>query len=223
MFRNRGGERDLDHIIMAALRGMDRALLDYPQVQAGLILMMDRTLPFAKNEIILKKALAYRSRGIVGIDLGGPQRERFRMARHAPLFARARAAGLGITIHTGEEGSLDELRYVVQKIRPERIGHGLLAVKDKALMREIAEARITLELCPTSNLRNKKVRSVAELRTIITSLKKENVRITVNTDGPEMYQTNVVMEEEFLIKERILSARDIEQCRAFAFEASFVQ
>ena len=43
MKRNRGGERDLDHIILAAMRGLDRASLEYPQVTAGLILMMDRT------------------------------------------------------------------------------------------------------------------------------------------------------------------------------------
>ena len=43
MKRNRGGERDLDHIILAAIRGLDRASLEYPQVRAGLILMMDRT------------------------------------------------------------------------------------------------------------------------------------------------------------------------------------
>ena len=43
MKRNRGGERDLDHIIMAAVRGLDRAALEFPRVRAGLILMMDRT------------------------------------------------------------------------------------------------------------------------------------------------------------------------------------
>ena len=54
MFRNRGGEQDLDHIIMAALRGMDKAMLEYPKVRAGIILMMDRTLTFKQNKIILQ-------------------------------------------------------------------------------------------------------------------------------------------------------------------------
>ncbi len=66
MKRNRGGERDLDHIIMAAARGLDRASLEYPQVRAGLILMMDRTFTQAQNEIIMEKAIRYRSRGVVG-------------------------------------------------------------------------------------------------------------------------------------------------------------
>src|SRR5918996_5142676 len=73
MKRNRGGERDLDHIIMAAVRGLDRASLEYPQVRAGLILMMDRTFSHELNAIIVDKAIRYAPRGIVGIDIAGPR------------------------------------------------------------------------------------------------------------------------------------------------------
>src|ERR671937_2291725 len=73
MKRNRGGERDLDHIIMAAVRGLDIASLEYPQVRAGLILMLDRTFPERQNAIIVEKAIRYAPRGIVGIDIAGPR------------------------------------------------------------------------------------------------------------------------------------------------------
>src|ERR671937_2274884 len=59
MKRNRGGERDLDHIILAAVRGLDRASLEYPQVRAGLILMMDRTFSAEQNAIVVEKAIAW--------------------------------------------------------------------------------------------------------------------------------------------------------------------
>src|SRR5215210_7852259 len=59
MKRNRGGERDLDHIILAAVRGLDRARLEYPQVRAGLILMMDRTFTAEQNTIIVEKAIRW--------------------------------------------------------------------------------------------------------------------------------------------------------------------
>ena len=65
MKRNRGGEQDLDHIISAAIRGMDRARLEYP-VTPGLILCLDRAFPYQLNEIIAEKAIAYRERGVVG-------------------------------------------------------------------------------------------------------------------------------------------------------------
>ena len=87
MKRNRGGERDLDHIIMAASRGLDRAALEYPQVRAGLILMMDRTFTHEQNEVIVEKAIRYADRGVVGVDIAGPA------ARRRPLpVPRPRAA-----------------------------------------------------------------------------------------------------------------------------------
>src|ERR671939_771545 len=73
MKRNRGGERDLDHIILAAVRGLDRASLEYPQVRAGLILMMDRTFTPELNAIVVEKAIRWGPRGVVGIDLAGPR------------------------------------------------------------------------------------------------------------------------------------------------------
>src|SRR5712671_4656556 len=106
MKRNRGGERDLDHIILAAIRGLDRASLEYPQVRAGLILMMDRTFGERQNAVIVEKAVRWAPRGIVGIDVAGPRPrgERYAYRDLQPLVEEARDAGLGVTIHVGEEG-----------------------------------------------------------------------------------------------------------------------
>lgn len=222
MFRNRGGEQDLDHIIMAALRGMDKAILEYPQVKAGIILMMDRTLSRKHNEIILEKALAYKNRGVVGIDLGGPQRDDFKMEDYVSLFKKAKRAGLGVTIHTGEERAIDELAYVVTKIKPHRIGHGLLCVFDDAVMRAIVRNNIVLETCPTSNLRNSKIKDVGALRSLIRTYIEKGIMFTINTDGPEMYRTNMHKEERFLIENDILSEKELRICRKHSFKARFV-
>lgn len=223
MKRNRGGERDLDHIIMSAIWGLDKALLEYPQVRAGIILMMGRTLTFQQNEIIINKAIKYKNEGVIGIDIADPQVKSFSMEKHAPLFARAQKAGLGITIHTGEEGDLEELRYVVREIKPSRIGHGVMCVKDPGLMREIAKRKMVLEICPTSNLRNSVVKNIGELKNIIRTLKRYKVRFTINTDGPEMYKTNIYKEQDFLVKNRILTGKEIAQCTRWAFEATFIK
>src|ERR671938_603996 len=147
MKRNRGGERDLDHIILAAVRGLDRASLEYPQVRAGLILMMDRTFTREQNETIVEKAIAWASRGIVGVDIAGPRPDGgpYPYGELAPLVDAARAAGLGVTIHVGEEGGdvgRDEIGEVVEVLRPDRIGHGILAAGDASLMAALRDAGI---------------------------------------------------------------------------------
>src|SRR5829696_1183451 len=137
MKRNRGGERDLDHTILAAIHGLDVAELAYPQVHARLILMMDRTFSADQNTIIVEKAIRYASRGIVGIDIAGPRPApgRFDYRALQGQVETAREAGLGITIHVGEEGYADEIGDVVEHLRPERIGHGILAARDPELVR----------------------------------------------------------------------------------------
>src|SRR5437899_8357726 len=150
MKRNRGGERDLDHIIMASLHALDRAALEYPQVRAGLILMMDRTFTARQNEVIVEKAIRYAGRGVVGVDIAGPRPagERFAYAGLAPLVEEARAAGLGVTIHVGEEGEehgVAEIGEVVESLRPDRIGHGILAARDAELMAALRDAGSVLE------------------------------------------------------------------------------
>lgn len=223
MFRNRGGERDLDHIIMSALWGLEKSLLEYPEVRAGIILMMDRTLTFEQNAVIVKKAIRYRGQGIVGVDIAGPQRKTFSLKKHIPLFQAAREAGLGITLHTGEEGTLQELRSVIKEIRPDRIGHGIIACRDPKILQELAEQGIVLELCPTSNLRNNKIKNIAELKRIFSTFLKHGVKFTINTDGPEMYSTNIYKEQQFLIQNNILTEAQVARCTTWAFESTFIK
>ena len=92
MKRNRGGERDLDHIILAAIRGLDLAELEYPQVEAGLILMMDRTFTDQQNAVIVEKAIRWSSRGIVGVDIAGPETARRPLPLPRPGAARRGSA-----------------------------------------------------------------------------------------------------------------------------------
>ncbi len=223
MMRNRNGERDLDHIITSAIWGMERSVLEYPQVKAGIILSMHRLHTFTQNKVKVEKAIKYKAQGIIGIDLSGPKKSSFNIKEYVKLFALARASGLGITIHTGEEGDLEEMRYIVKEIKPDRIGHGVMCAKDPELMKEVAKRGIVLETCPTSNLKNSVVKDIKELKSIYTQLKKYKVKFTINTDGPEMYRTNIFEEQEFLRKNKILTQKEIDQCTKWAFEATFIK
>lgn len=223
MRRNRAGERDLDHTILSALWGMQRALLEYPQVKAGIILSLDRRYPHAQNEVIVEKAIKYAKDGVVGVDIAGPYTKDFSMESHRDLFERAKDAGLGVTIHAGEEGELEEMKYVVETLKPHRIGHGVLAAKAPAFLDVLAKSGITLELCPSSNLKNSIVKDVNELRNTVRAFVDHKVRFTINTDGPEMYQSNLEDEENFLISNSVLSEEEVDRCIATAFDATFVK
>ena len=222
MKRNREGEQDLDHIISAAIRGLDRALLEYPQVRSGLILMMDRTFPLELNAIIVEKALRYRGRGVIGIDIAGPPNPAFSYREHQGLVDQARDAGLGITIHTGEEGRIEDMWEVVEYLRPDRVGHGILSAYDERLMERVARDGIVLEICPTSNLRTRAVKDIEELRHIVSRLQAFGVSFTINTDGPQMLITNLVREYRLLLEHGIFGSRDLEVAIETAYNASFL-
>jgi adenosine deaminase len=227
MKRNRGGERDLDHIIMAASRGLDRAGLEYPQVRAGLILMMDRTFDERQNAIIVEKAIRYAARGIVGVDIAGPRPggERYSYRELAPLVDEARNGGLGITIHVGEEGeehAAAEIAEVIETLRPNRIGHGILAARDAELMRALREAEIVLEICPTSNLLTRALPSEDALRDTFRAFVEHGVQFTIATDGPEMMRTHLRDELELLQRIGALDDEELAGANERGHAASFI-
>src|SRR4051812_2019898 len=227
MKRNRGGERDLDHIILAAIRGLDIARLEYPQVRAGLILMMDRTFTERQNTIIVEKALHWAPRGIVGIDIAGPRPggERYDYRQVAPMVDEARQGGLGVTIHVGEEGGdvgRDEIGEVIETLRPERIGHGILAADDPDLMAALREREIVLEICPTSNLLTRALPDEDAVRETFRTFAEHGVPFTIATDGPEMMRTHLRDEFELLLRVGALDETGLRAANARAHDAAFV-
>ena len=227
MKRNRGGGRDLDHIILAAIRGLDRASIEYPAVRAGLILMMDRTFSPELNAIVVEKAIGWAPRGIVGVDIAGPRPggERYDYTQAVPMVEEARAAGLGVTIHVGEEGGdvgREEIGEVVEALRPDRIGHGILAAGDAELMRELREREIVLEICPTSNLLTKALADEDAVRETLRAFVDNGVRFTIATDGPEMMRTHLRDEFDLLLRIGALDADEAQLANTRGHESAFV-
>ena len=209
MKRNRGGEQDLDHIIAAAVRGMDKASLEYP-VKPGLIFCLDRAFPYELNEILVEKAIAWRDRGVVGVDIAGPESATFRVADYRRLFRRARQFGLGITVHTGEVGSGRGGRPGRRAAgagphRPRRQG-GLRPAHDG----DDPRARHRARDLPHSNLNTRVVSGWDEFRWIFDTFRRNEVRFTINTDGPEMLKTYIRDEMATLGRLGILSVEDQE-------------
>jgi adenosine deaminase len=227
MKRNLGGERDLDHIIHAALRGMDRAVLEYGS-RVGLIFCLAREFSIDLNEILVKKAIKYRARGVVGIDLAGSEQHAIELGpeveAYAELFGRARSAGLGLTIHTGETPLTDApgLLAVLERWRPTRIGHGIAAARSDEAMRKLIERKAVLELCPSSNLRTRVVSGFDDLGRILSTFTERGVPFTINTDGPYLLDTHLRQEFDMLLAAGVLTEQQALRCVETARSATFI-
>jgi len=222
MRHNNNGEHDLDLIIMAMLRGMERALLEYRNLSAGIIFCLAREFSFEKNAIMVEKAIKYHRRGIVGIDLSGVNNAKFHMKEYKDIIVKAKKAGLKITTHSGELKSDDDMWEAIEYLNPQRIGHGIRAAYDKKLMKELVKRDIVLEVCPMSNLMTKAVENEEELKFILRTFVENNVKFTINTDWPEMIADAHLWQQFHMLREKgMLTEEELRNCSQLAFESAF--
>ncbi|HEY6067207.1 MAG TPA: hypothetical protein VIU81_00830, partial [Gaiellaceae bacterium] len=160
--------------------------------------------------------------------IAGPRPDggRYDYRQVAPMVEEARGAGLGVTIHVGEEGGdlgREEIGEVVETLRPDRIGHGILAAGDRELMSALRDAEIVLEICPTSNLLTKALPSEAAVRETFRSFVDAGVAFTIATDGPEMMRTHLRDEFELLRRIGALDEDELDEANRRGHEVSFVR
>jgi aminodeoxyfutalosine deaminase len=139
-----------------------------------------------------RTAARYRDRGIVGLGLGGMEAGR-PATPYRKAFAIARDGGLGIVPHAGEGDGPESIRQVLS-FEPARIRHGIRAVEDPALLTEIVDRGIVLDVCPTSNLRTGVVPELAQHP--LRALRAAGALCTINTDDPAMFGTDLGREYE---------------------------
>lgn len=130
---------------------------------------------------------------IVSIDLGGSE-ERFPPKPFASVYRKAKKMGLHLVAHAGEAAGPDSIRDSVNFLNVEHVGHGVAAAEDLMLMEHLRKKGITIEACPVSNVKTGVVPSL-ELHPIKTFLEK-GLNVTVNSDDPSMFSTD--MNNEYL-------------------------
>ncbi|WP_435812250.1 adenosine deaminase [Streptomyces smyrnaeus] len=137
--------------------------------------------------------------GLISFGLGGPEigvpRPQFK-----PYFDRALAAGLHSVPHAGETTGPGTIWDALTSLRAERIGHGTSAVQDPRLLEHLAERGIPLEVCPTSNIATRAVDTLESHP--IGEMAKAGVLVTVNSDDPPMFGTD--LNTEYGIAARLL-------------------
>ena len=167
----------------------------------------------------LAVALDHGPSTLIGFGLGGPEigvpRPQF-----APYFDRARAAGLHSVPHAGETTGPDTIWDALRELRAERIGHGTSAVQDPALLAHLAEHRIPLEVCPTSNVATGAVAALDQHP--IAELVRAGVVVTVNSDDPPMFATTLNGEYEVAARLLDLDEAGVAELARTAVRSSFL-
>jgi aminodeoxyfutalosine deaminase len=144
-------------------------------------------------EQVLRFAAKYRDRGVVAVGLGGLEAE-YPPEHYAPIFERVRAEGLGSVPHAGEVAGPASIRGALNALGADRIRHGIRAVDDPALVEELREREVVLDVCPVSNVRTGAVGSLEDhpLRHLL----EAGVRCSISTDDPAMFDTDLTREYE---------------------------
>jgi len=167
---------------------------------------------------LVADAVACRDCGVVGIDLAGDE-QNFPPALFAAALRPARDAGLGLTVHAGEFAGPAGIWTALYHLGADRIGHGIRAVEDPALMDHLRHRGVTLELCPTSNVRLGLVPSLA--RHPLAALRRAGVPVTVNSDDPLLLQTSLARELVAVARAHALTPADLVELQVAAARAAF--
>ncbi|MEU8760884.1 adenosine deaminase [Streptomyces sp. NPDC048659] len=208
-----------EHAFMAAIEDARKAA----ETELGVILRWCFDIPgeagLEAAEETARLAVELRPEGLVSFGLGGPEigvpRPQFK-----PYFDRAREAGLRSVPHAGETTGPQTIWDALNDLGAERIGHGTSAVQDPELLKHLAEHRIALEVCPTSNIATRAVERLEDHP--VKRMVEAGVLVTINSDDPPMFGTD--LNNEYAVAARLLGLdeRGVAALAKNAVEASFL-
>ena len=187
-------------------------------VEARLIGIMSRTFGEAACLQELEALLAHRD-GITALDLAGDELG-FPGSLFLPHFNRARDAGWHITVHAGEAAGPESIWQAIRELGAERIGHGVKAIDDPALVAFLAEQRIGIESCLTSNIQTSTVASLA--RHPLKAFLEQGVLASINTDDPAVQGVDIGHEYTIAAPAAGLSPEQIRQAQINGLEIAFL-
>jgi len=170
-------------------------------------------------ERTLEYALLGRDRGVVALGLGGYE-VGAPAAPFAHAFVAAKAAGLASVPHAGETMGAASVADAVHLLRADRIGHGVRAIEDPALLTELRDRQIPLEINPTSNICLHVYRRMAEHP--LPHLDRMGLKLTVNSDDPPLFNTSLCDEYRLLASEFGYDRAGIARLARNAFEVSLL-
>ncbi|MGH9863222.1 MAG: adenosine deaminase [Candidatus Acidiferrales bacterium] len=215
-------QQDLEATFLAVRQATEGAQRKHP-VEVRWIVDAVRNFGARHVSQVADYALRWKDAGVVAFSIGGEERgappETFRAT-----FDRVRAAGLHVTVHAGETVGPRSIWGALRALGAERIGHGLAAFRDPKLVAWLAEQKIPLEVCPSSNLRtgalHKHTGSHDLRRHPLVDYVRRGVPVTLNTDDPGLFETT--LNQEYALAHRLgLTREELVRVSQTAFEVAF--
>ncbi len=210
--------QEFSPLFEGAERGRQRGERDFGM---SLFWIFDAVRHFGVDEAqrVVDEAIHFQDRNVVGIGIGGDERragpEQFRK-----VYEHASKHGLRLTVHAGETVGTEGIWAALRELKPDRIGHGLHATEDPALVRYLAENRVPVEVCITSNVKTGCCRALREHP--VRKLFDAGVRIVLNTDDPDMFHTDLVGEYCIARDAFCFSELELRELAKNSFRASFL-
>jgi adenosine deaminase len=160
-----------------------------------------------------------KGNNVVAVDIGGTEAG-YPPAPYKEVYERAKTMGLHLCAHAGEAAGLESVWDAINHLNVDRLGHGTIARNDASLMKAISERGIGIETCPVSNLRTGAISSVNEhpIRTFI----KNGIKVSVNSDDPPMFNTDMNYEYITIHKELGFTVQELFKISLDSIETSFL-
>ena len=213
------GRLSFERIHNAVLRGIARA--KHLEIAIGLIGIVQKTLSPKEAEyttdFIIENKESFAGIDMADMDIG------FGIRRFAPLMAKAKKAGLHITLHSGEENvpeAPQHVRVAIEELGAERIGHGIYIIQAPEVMDLVREKNVILELCPTSNRLTNSVPSIR--RHPLRKLMEAGVMVSINSDDPHLFGIDLCHEYHILRNELALTIEEFNRINDHAAACSFL-
>ncbi len=187
-------------------------------VVTRLILCTLRHNPVEHSMETVELALAFRDQGVVGLDLAAD--EGFSLNAHIPAFRKAAENHLPCTAHAGEARGPASVSEALEFLGTRRIGHGVRSIEDPRLVQFLAQHRIHLEICPSSNLQTGVFRKMTEHS--IDQLYQGGVSLSINTDGRGLTQTTLSREYALVAQAFGWQSHDFLVMNRMALQAAFI-
>lgn len=186
-------------------------------IKTGIIVCAMRHLPMEINLAMLKEARELYGAGVVACDLAGDEKA-FPTRDFVEFFETAKKLGVPYTIHSGECGSVENIRVALE-LGAKRLGHGIAMGRDLDLMKECARRGIGVELCPSSNLQTKAITSFDEYP--LRSFMAAGIPISINTDNRMVSGTTIVREFTRVAEKFALTEEELAKIYRDSVEKSF--